>query len=168
MENCAVKNAKLRQHPKSPSPKLTRKNLPKRAQNYSKEQLLHALKKKKECTAKAQIVVEKCIEKEVEESQFLSSLENINQCHYQDIVEERAIIKLCGYPLCPEELKQIPKKQFHISLQTNKVYDITERKNFCSNNCFKASNYLKVQLLTSPLWLRDVEDIPEFKLLKIE
>lgn len=62
----------------------------------------------------------------------------------------------------------IPKKQFHISTVSNKVYDITERKNFCSSDCFKASNYLKVQLLTSPLWLRDVEDIPEFKLLSLD
>lgn len=62
----------------------------------------------------------------------------------------------------------VPKKQYHISTATNKVYDITERKNFCSSSCFKSSNYLKIQLLTSPLWLRDVEDIPEFKMLSLE
>lgn len=62
----------------------------------------------------------------------------------------------------------IPKKQYHISTAANKVYDITERKNFCSSSCFKSSNYLKIQLLTSPLWLRDVEDIPEFKLLSLD
>lgn len=45
------------------------------------------------------------------------------------------------------------------------MYDITERKKFCSNSCFKSSNYLKEQLLTSPLWLRDQELLPEIKLL---
>lgn len=29
-------------------------------------------------------------------------LKGLNQCHYQDIVEERAITNLCGYPLCKE------------------------------------------------------------------
>lgn len=59
----------------------------------------------------------------------------------------------------------IPAKQYHISRATNKVYDITERKKFCSNSCFKSSNYLKEQLLTSPLWLRDQEALPEIRLL---
>lgn len=59
----------------------------------------------------------------------------------------------------------VPDKQYHISIATNKVYDITERKKFCSNSCFKSSNYLKEQLLTSPLWLRDQELLPEIKLL---
>lgn len=45
------------------------------------------------------------------------------------------------------------------------MYDITERKKFCSNSCFKSSNYLKEQLLTSPLWLRDQEIVPNIKLL---
>lgn len=45
------------------------------------------------------------------------------------------------------------------------MYDITERKKFCSNLCFKSSNYLKEQLLTSPLWLRDQEILPKIKLL---
>lgn len=62
-------------------------------------------------------------------------------------------------------LSSVPSKQYHISTTTNKVYDITERKKFCSNLCFKASNYLKEQLLTSPLWLRDQEILPDIKLL---
>ncbi|XP_049784269.1 putative RNA polymerase II subunit B1 CTD phosphatase RPAP2 isoform X2 [Schistocerca cancellata] len=39
--------------------------------------------------------------------------------------------------------------------------------NFCSNHCYKAAKYLKDQLLTSPLWLRDKEEIPQFKLLSM-
>ena len=38
------------------------------------------------------------------------------------------------------------------------VYDITERKNFCSDSCFKRSNFLKAQVSTSPLWLREKGD----------
>lgn len=94
---------------------------------------------------------------------------HINQSHYDDIVEERSIVKLCGYPLCDDPLKNIPKRQFIISTAQNKVYDITERKKFCSNKCFKSSVYLKEQILTSPLWVRREDDIlPEFKLLSFD
>lgn len=62
----------------------------------------------------------------------------------------------------------MPQQQFHISTTSKKVYDLTDRKNFCSGKCLRRSNYLKVQLLTSPLWMRDNEVIPEFKLLKID
>ena len=57
-------------------------------------------------------------------------------------------------------------QQYQISTVSNKVYDITDRKKFCSTQCFKASEYIKSQMLTSPLWLRHQETIPEFKLLK--
>ncbi|KFB39090.1 AGAP008431-PA-like protein [Anopheles sinensis] len=131
----------------------------------SKEQLQRALRKKKECNAKAQRVVETLIEPGRTEDEYLALLKDINQCHMDDIVQERAIEKLCGYPLCDNELKNIPKQKYAISVAHTKVYDITERKNFCSGECYKASNYVKQQMLTSPLWLRDQEDIPNFRLL---
>lgn len=95
-------------------------------------------------------------------------LKDITQVHYEDVIEERAITRLCGYPLCDKKLENIPAKQYHISLTQNKVYDLTERKNFCGGQCFKASNYLKAQLLTTPLWSRKDDDIlPEFNLLDL-
>lgn len=83
----------------------------------------------------------------------------------EDVIEERAIIKLCGYVLCDNALKIITDQRYHISTKKNKVYDITRRKNFCSSYCYGASNYLLEQMLTSPLWLRDKEEIPEFQIL---
>lgn len=59
----------------------------------------------------------------------------------------------------------MPKKQYHISTKTNKVYDITDRKNYCSNICYKASVHIKAQIETSPLWLRKPEETPKFNLL---
>ena len=47
------------------------------------------------------------------------------------------------------------KGKFHISMRTNKVYNIEERKLFCSALCFKSSSFLRDQLETSPLWLRE-------------
>ena len=83
----------------------------------------------------------------------------------EDVIEERVIIKLCGYVLCNNALTTIIDQRYHISTKKNKVYDITRRKNFCSSHCYGASNYLLKQMFTSPLWLRDKEEIPEFKIL---
>lgn len=78
-------------------------------------------------------------------------------------------MKLCGYPMCDMNLEDVPAKQYHISTKHNKVYDITERKNFCSSQCFKCSQYLREQLLTTPLWVRkDTDKLPEFKLLTLD
>lgn len=101
---------------------------------------------------------------------FLSfQLIHINPAHYEDIVEERSITKICGYPLCDLPITTIPKQQYIISRAQNKVYDITERKRYCSNECYKSSLYLKEQILITPLWVRKENDIiPEFKLLSFE
>lgn len=45
---------------------------------------------------------------------------------------------------------------------------MTRRKNFCSSRCYGACNYLLEQMLTSPLWLRDKEEIPVFKILPVK
>uniref|UniRef100_A0A182MLJ1 RNA polymerase II subunit B1 CTD phosphatase RPAP2 homolog n=1 Tax=Anopheles culicifacies TaxID=139723 RepID=A0A182MLJ1_9DIPT len=153
------------QTPKVPATKVNRTNLPRRARNFSKEQLQKALRKKKECNDKAQRTVETLIEPGRTEEELLTLLQDINQCHMEDIIEERAIGKICGYPLCDNALTNVPKQKYVISASKNKVYDITERKNFCSGECYKASNYIKQQMLTSPLWLRDQEDIPNFRLI---
>ncbi|CRK94321.1 CLUMA_CG007836, isoform A [Clunio marinus] len=159
-------NPSVTSRPKSPRSK--RAAAVKRLQKMNQEQLLEALRKKKECNAKAQTIVERLLDPFDDGKELLLMLRDINQCHYQDIVEERAIMKLCGYPLCKEVFKEIPKQQFHISTATNKVYDLSDRKHFCSGKCLRLSNYLKTQLLTSPLWMRDKEIIPEFKLLSLE
>ena len=96
--------------------------------------------------------------------QVATTLLSFRLCNvkFQDAVEERSLVKVCGYPLCnkPHDASKI-KQKFHISTVTNKVYDVEERKQFCSAACFKASNFFKDQLETSPLWLREV-DTPVF------
>lgn len=59
---------------------------------------------------------------------FKFQLNHINQATYQDIVEERAITNICGYPLCGRKLPEMPKKQYLIATKNNKIYDITDRK----------------------------------------
>uniref|UniRef100_A0A1B0A503 RNA polymerase II subunit B1 CTD phosphatase RPAP2 homolog n=1 Tax=Glossina pallidipes TaxID=7398 RepID=A0A1B0A503_GLOPL len=135
-------------------------------EHLSKEKLLQAVRIKKQCNARAQLIVESLLERNISEDDFLRKLPEINQCHYNDVVDERHILHLCSYPLCGEIIEIIPKQQYQISTMTNKVYDITDRKKFCSPQCFKASEYIKSQMLTSPLWLRHQEIIPVFKVLK--
>ena len=82
----------------------------------------------------------------------------ISSTHYDDIVTERAIVKLCGYPLCHEEKGEEIKQQFKISTKNNRVYDLTERKNYCSQKCMKHSSFLKEQISQTPLWLRNQDE----------
>ncbi|KAK2579851.1 hypothetical protein KPH14_007534 [Odynerus spinipes] len=131
----------------------------------SKAQMQLAIIKKKQCDAKALIIVERLLEPVVEPQWLLQNLHYINKSHMEDVIEERAIVKLCGYVLCQNSVTVIITQQFHISTKRNKVYDVTRRKNFCSSHCYGACNYLLEQMLTSPLWLREKEEIPVFRLL---
>ncbi|EDW12511.1 putative RNA polymerase II subunit B1 CTD phosphatase RPAP2 homolog [Drosophila mojavensis] len=133
-----------------------------------REQLIAAVVKKRAALARAHQIVVTLLEQQVDEQTFLSLLTQIGPENYADVVEERHINKLCGYPLCDVAVEKVPTKQYQICAIRNKVYDITERKKFCSGYCFKASEYIKSQVPTSPLWLRDTEKKPDFKLLPRE
>ncbi|KAM8717660.1 hypothetical protein ACLKA7_004369 [Drosophila subpalustris] len=130
-----------------------------------REQLIAAVVKKRAALARAHQIVVALLEPHIEEQTFLAMLTEIDPHNYADIVDERHINKLCGYPLCAVAVEKVPTKQYQICGVKNKVYDLTERKKFCSGHCFKASEYIKSQIPTSPLWLRDREKRPNFKLL---
>nr|XP_033513874.1 putative RNA polymerase II subunit B1 CTD phosphatase RPAP2 homolog [Nicotiana tomentosiformis] len=55
---------------------------------------------------------------------------------YQDVVTERTIANMCGYPLCSNSLAfERPRKgHYRISLKENKVYDLHETYMYCSTN----------------------------------
>ncbi|KAK9404067.1 putative RNA polymerase II subunit B1 CTD phosphatase RPAP2 [Crotalus adamanteus] len=127
-----------------------------------------AIRKKIEYERKAQQVVEHLLEEDITKEFFVDCGRLITPSHYQDVVEERFIVKLCGYPLCQNKLQNVPKQKYKISTKTNKVYDITERKRFCSNFCYKASKYFEGQISQTPVWLREEERPPTIELLKKE
>uniref|UniRef100_A0A1B6G0H1 RNA polymerase II subunit B1 CTD phosphatase RPAP2 homolog n=1 Tax=Cuerna arida TaxID=1464854 RepID=A0A1B6G0H1_9HEMI len=149
-------------------PKSKRTNENCKKSKPSVEAMKVTIEKKKECNSKALKIVTNFSDGIVSESSLVENLPFISQEHYQDIIEERAINKLCGYPPCGRNLEKIPTKQYHISTTHNKVFDITDRKNFCSNLCYKASRYLKDQILTSPLWLRDGQSSPVYRLISLQ
>uniref|UniRef100_A0A3Q2ZX58 RNA polymerase II subunit B1 CTD phosphatase RPAP2 homolog n=1 Tax=Kryptolebias marmoratus TaxID=37003 RepID=A0A3Q2ZX58_KRYMA len=131
-----------------------------------REAVKERLRERLELERRALQVVERFLEDRVSEDFLLDSAKFITLANYKDTVEERFITKLCGYPICPNKLGKIPTQQYKISTKTNRVYDITERKCFCSNFCYKASKEFELQISKTPLWLRQHESPPEIKLLK--
>ncbi len=117
--------------------------------------LENSIRKRVALEERAFRIVERLIENPVEEEYFRESGRYIDPNHYADIVEERSIVNQCGYPLCVQILKNVPKQKYRISTRTNTVYDITERKKFCSGSCYSASRYYEKQLSTVPVWARD-------------
>ncbi|XP_077394161.1 putative RNA polymerase II subunit B1 CTD phosphatase rpap2 isoform X2 [Festucalex cinctus] len=131
-----------------------------------REAIRETLRERLELEKRALQVVKRLLEDSVSDDFLLDCAKFITSANYKDAVEERFITKLCGYPLCSNKLGKIPKQQYKISTKTNKVYDITERKSFCSNFCYKASKEFELQISKTPLWLRQDERPPEIKLRK--
>ncbi|XP_066581135.1 putative RNA polymerase II subunit B1 CTD phosphatase RPAP2 isoform X2 [Prorops nasuta] len=134
----------------------------------SKAQMQLASLKKNKCEAKALMIVEHLLEPNISSDWLLQNLIHINKSHMEDVIEERVITKLCGYVLCQNTLTAIINQQYHISTQRNKVYNVSQRKKFCSSHCYGAARYLLEQMLIDPLWLRDKDKIPIFKLMPQE
>ena len=129
---------------------------PKISEEDKREKIRDALMKKKSFEEKALQLVEQMLEKKITSEALLESALILNQGFYQDAVEERSLTGVCGYPICDNQKPSFHNKgKFHISLKDKKVYDLADRKFFCSNFCFKASNFFKEQLETSPLWMQE-------------
>lgn len=109
------------------------------------------------CEEKAHHLVLQLLEPGITEDELVNAGLYLTPNHYQDITEERAISKMCGYPVCVNQITKSLNQKYHISTKTNRVYDITDRKNFCSNECYKASAYYQKQISSSPLWSRKEE-----------
>ncbi|XP_041126458.1 putative RNA polymerase II subunit B1 CTD phosphatase rpap2 [Polyodon spathula] len=131
-----------------------------------KEALKEAYRKKYEEQQREWQIVERLLEDNIAEEFLVDCAKFISPANYKDTVEERFILRMCGYPFCQNKLVNIPKQQYKISIKTNKVYDITERKCFCSNFCYKASKHFEAQIPDAPAWMREGERPPDVKLLK--
>ncbi|KAH7425958.1 hypothetical protein KP509_11G079300 [Ceratopteris richardii] len=72
----------------------------------------------------------------------------LTQNEYADVVTERTIIDMCGYPLCSNPLpSDFPHKgRYHISLREHKVYDMRETRLFCSSGCLVSSKSFAASL----------------------
>lgn len=72
-----------------------------------------------------------------EQKQLFAAGTLMSRSDYEDVVTERTIAKLCGYPLCrtslPSEVSR--RGKYRISLKEHKVYDLQETRKFCSAYC---------------------------------
>lgn len=71
------------------------------------------------------------------EDQLFAAGSLISRSDYEDVVTERSITEVCGYPLCCNALpSERPRKgRYRISLKEHKVYDLHETYMFCSSSC---------------------------------
>ena len=75
--------------------------------------------------------------------------------HYNDIVQERALDGLCGYPPCEKEApKKGVGKQLHVSLSEHKVFDVSHLHNFCGRDCAQKSHLYASTLSSVAFHLR--------------
>ncbi|KAJ1561629.1 RNA polymerase II associated protein 2 [Cladochytrium tenue] len=91
----------------------------------------------------------------VESSVLIGAAKFLRPHQYQEVVVERAASYTCGYPICSNDIKEMPGR-YRISSRELKVYEITELKFFCSAACFASSQYLKAQLPEDPAYMRNL------------
>lgn len=71
------------------------------------------------------------------EDQLFAAGSLLSRKDYEDVVIERSIANLCGYPLCTNPLPsdRPHKGRYRISLKEHKVYDLHETYMYCSSGC---------------------------------
>lgn len=72
-----------------------------------------------------------------DENKLFAAASLMCRSDYQDVVTERTIVNMCGYPLCSNFLPsdRPHKGRYRISLREHKVYDLRETYMYCSTNC---------------------------------
>lgn len=107
---------------------------------------------------KAHKIVTRLAVETIDTEVLISIIKYIEPYHYEEIVEERFLSKICGYPICEKVLKKVPSQKYQISSKLNKVYDLGDRKRYCSAQCYKSSKYLETQVSSVPIWLRNTPE----------
>lgn len=81
----------------------------------------------------------------------------IQRNHYQDVVDERSAALRCGYPLCTAIINDEGAiGKYRIDFTTRKIYDTTNLKKFCSEQCCEASMHVLNQISEVPLAARTI------------
>ncbi|KAH6819012.1 RNA polymerase II subunit B1 CTD phosphatase RPAP2-like protein [Perilla frutescens var. frutescens] len=82
--------------------------------------------------------VQLCLLEGIEHERLLLAAGSlISRDDYSDVVTERTIAEMCGYPLCRISLpSERPRKgRYRISLKEHKVFDLQETYMYCSSKC---------------------------------
>lgn len=72
-----------------------------------------------------------------DENQLFAAGSLMSRSDYEDVVKERSLAKVCGYPLCNNTLpSERPRKgRYRVSLKEHKVYDLQETYMYCCSSC---------------------------------
>ncbi|RDX64994.1 putative RNA polymerase II subunit B1 CTD phosphatase RPAP2-like protein, partial [Mucuna pruriens] len=95
------------------------------------------------------------------EDQLFAAGSLMSKGDYEDIVTERSITNVCGYPLCHNALPaDRPRKgRYRISLKEHKVYDLQETYMFCSPTCVVNSKAFAASLQADRCSVLDPEKV---------
>ncbi|XP_076039628.1 putative RNA polymerase II subunit B1 CTD phosphatase RPAP2 isoform X2 [Oratosquilla oratoria] len=115
---------------------------------------------------KAHKIVLGLIEDTCDPQSFVEKCKYIDPDLYEDVVTERSIAETCGYPLCRNTFRDTYGDRTYV-IRHNSVYDITNRRNFCSDVCYEASEIVQKQISTAPMYLRVEEEEEESSAITI-
>jgi hypothetical protein len=93
-----LKELLVTMHP--PGERVKVKKKPKLTEAEKREQVREALLKKKAFEDRALAIVERLLEPGVPGHSMVEVAASLDQRYYNDVVEERGISSLCGYPPC--------------------------------------------------------------------
>nr|CDS31605.1 hypothetical protein HmN_000373250 [Hymenolepis microstoma] len=127
----------------------------------SKQDYEATRRRKALCLKNFMRIVERFGRNPVTEEMVAVALPWLEREQFDDIPVERFAYKNCGYVLCK---KSIPKNQlnqkYRISVARRRVYEVGDRKYFCSDWCYRASCYLRHQIPSDPVWCRSLPTGP--------
>ncbi|KAG9441077.1 hypothetical protein H6P81_016931 [Aristolochia fimbriata] len=97
------------------------------------------------------------------EKQLFTTRSLLSRADYEDVVTERAISNICGYPLCQNPLPSYDsgKGRYRIALKEHTVYDLQETRKFCSSECVINSRAFSASLKSEQHSVYDFINVEE-------
>ncbi|EPY51441.1 RNA polymerase II-associated protein Rtr1 [Schizosaccharomyces cryophilus OY26] len=94
--------------------------------------------------------VEKLVDP-VDEHTLNEAREYLKKSDYDQIVKERKLAHICGYPIC----NNAPRQQTRFRLENQGMVRYAGLNYYCSKDCFLKSCDFMVNLSDEPLWIRE-------------
>ncbi|KAJ2833921.1 hypothetical protein J3B01_004189 [Coemansia erecta] len=123
------------------------------AQRNRKTTIKESAKRREQYTQLSLLWHEKLL-RPVKENVLEQAARYLTPSEYDDVVEERSLSGLCGYPLCDRPPQKI-EQRYHISRARKKVFDMTELKQYCGGSCMVGSRFYRHQLSEDAIYMRN-------------
>lgn len=104
----------------------------------------------------------------VDEKSLLQKLNYLDVGSWMEVVEERYLGRICGFPLCSNTVELKPVQKYRLDIKNKMIFErSSESQKFCSNECYLRSMHVQSQLTTEPLWIRGDTEKKHFSLDRI-